>query len=155
MTMKKSKIVMTNLLSSVQRRDNTTRLDTTSLSQLLQDNTRRHNPVFSQLAEQYCDCSKPSACVEVIESDIKHTIPGGGAAGLSMYDWGAWDPVTGVPRIDCPDTVTHAHCKKLPVSCKHPSVKMFISFCHVIVVVCIGVLESIVRVYVCLKRRPG
>ena len=23
--------------------------------------------------------------------------------------WGAWDPVTGVPRIDCTDTVTHAY----------------------------------------------
>ena len=63
-----------------------------------------------------CDCSKPNAkpkvCdAEVIETDLKKGLPGGGARGLKGADWGAWDPVTGVPRIGCPDTVTHAHCK--------------------------------------------
>jgi len=84
-----------------------------SLSQLSQFNARR--PVLSSLAptssleEEYCDCSAPSKCVEIIETDVKKKLPGGGAAGLTIRDWGSWDPVTGVPRVDCPDTVTHAH----------------------------------------------
>ena len=85
--------------------------------QQLSDRTARDGPVFSQLAQttslnaKYCDCSAPSPCVEVEEADVKKKFPGGGAAGLSGNDWGSWDPVTGVPRIDCPDTVVHAHCK--------------------------------------------
>ncbi len=73
-----------------------------------------HNPVLTSLLEtqlaETCDCSKPKPCDEVIETDIKQKLPGGGAGGLSQDEWGAWDPVTGVPRIGCPDTVTHAHC---------------------------------------------
>ena len=61
--------------------------------------------------EQVCDCSEPSPCLEAIETDIKKKLSGGGAAGLRGLDWGSWDPVTGLPRIDCADTVTHAHCK--------------------------------------------
>ena len=71
-------------------------------------------PVLTSLLEtqltETCDCSKPKPCEEVIETDVKQKLPGGGAGGLSQNDWGAWDPVTGVPRIGCPDTVTHAHC---------------------------------------------
>ena len=71
-------------------------------------------PVLTSLLEtqltETCDCSKPKPCEEVIETDVKQKLPGGGAGGLSHNDWGAWDPVTGVPRIGCPDTVTHAHC---------------------------------------------
>ena len=63
----------------------------------------------TQLDQETCDCSAPTPCVEVIETDIGQKLPGGGAAGLTGLDWGSWDPVTGVPRVDCPDTVTHAH----------------------------------------------
>ena len=72
-------------------------------------------PVLSSLLEtqlaETCDCSKPQKCEEIIKTDLKQKLPGGGAGGLSKEDWGAWDPVTGVPRIGCPDTVTHGHCK--------------------------------------------
>jgi hypothetical protein len=75
-------------------------------------------PVLSSLLEtqlaETCDCSKPKKCEEDIKTDIKQRLPGGGAGGLRGLDWGAWDPVTGVPRIDCPDTVTHAYCKPRP-----------------------------------------
>jgi hypothetical protein len=64
---------------------------------------------MSSLEEQYCDCSAPSQCVEIANTEQKKKLPGGGAGGLSQDDWGSWDPVTGVPRIGCPDTVTHAH----------------------------------------------
>lgn len=63
----------------------------------------------SSLDEVYCDCSAPSQCVEITNTELRHKFPGGGAGGLSKDDWGSFDPVTGVPRIDCPDTVTHAH----------------------------------------------
>jgi hypothetical protein len=89
-----------------------------SLSQVLLDSTLQvRRPVLSSLAQtsqldaEACDCSAPRPCVEIIETDFSKKLPGGGAAGLKAYDWGAWDPVTGVPRIGCPDTVTHAHCK--------------------------------------------
>ena len=75
-------------------------------------------PVLSSLLEtqlaETCDCSKPQKCEEIIKTDRKQKLPGGGAGGLSKEDWGAWDPVTGVPRIGCPDTVTHGHCTSRP-----------------------------------------
>ncbi len=84
-----------------------------TLAQLSQ--LEKARPIMSALAltssldEEYCDCSAPTQCVEVTLTEEKRKLPGGGAAGLSKSDWGSWDPVTGVPRIDCPDTVTHAH----------------------------------------------
>ena len=75
-------------------------------------------PVLSSLLEtqlaETCDCSKPKKCEEDIKTDLKKKLPGGGAGGLRGLNWGAWDPVTGVPRIDCPDTVTHAYCTPRP-----------------------------------------
>jgi hypothetical protein len=89
------------------------------LAQLLeQAGSEPRGPVLSSLLQtqlvETCDCSKPKKCEEVIKTDLKQKLPGGGAGGLRGLDWGAWDPVTGVPRIDCPDTVTHAHCERPP-----------------------------------------
>jgi len=57
-----------------------------------------------------CDCARATKCTEILETELKPTsLQGGGAKGLSRSEWGAWDPVTGVPRIGCVDTVTHAH----------------------------------------------
>ena len=60
--------------------------------------------------EPVCDCSAPVKCSEALKTDIGTKFPGGGAGNLKSgtRDWGAWDPVSGVPRIGCTDTVTHA-----------------------------------------------
>jgi hypothetical protein len=88
------------------------------MEKMLQAGSAQRRPVLSSLLEtqlaEICDCSKPKKCEEDIKTDIKQRLPGGGAGGLRGLDWGAWDPVTGVPRIDCPDTVTHAYCKPCP-----------------------------------------
>jgi hypothetical protein len=69
----------------------------------------------TKLLEETCDCSAATRCVEILETDVTPGgLLGGGATGLTGTAWGAWDPVTGVPRIDCPDTVTHAHCERPP-----------------------------------------
>jgi hypothetical protein len=69
----------------------------------------------TKLLEETCDCSAATRCEEILETDVNpRGLLGGGATGLTGTAWGAWDPVTGVPRIDCPDTVTHAHCTPRP-----------------------------------------
>ena len=40
--------------------------------------------------------------------NVKGKLQGGGAGGLSGLSWGSWDPLTGVPRIGCVDTVARA-----------------------------------------------
>lgn len=68
-----------------------------------------------------CDCSNPKPCVyPTTTEDGSKTYPGGGAAGLRGLAWGAWDPVTGVPRIDCTDTVTHAYYTR---QCPSPEIQ--------------------------------
>ena len=86
-------------------------------------------PVLSSLLEtqlaETCDCSKPKKCEEIIKTELKQKLPGGGAGGLSQQDWGAWDPVSGVPRIGCPDTVTRAECTPRPARARRAVVHRF------------------------------
>ena len=60
-----------------------------------------------------CDCSATTTCELADEDDgdglDDSKFPGGGFAGLSKREWGAWGPVTMTPRIGCTDTVTHAY----------------------------------------------
>jgi hypothetical protein len=85
---------------------------------------RRDGPVMSSLMQMtmlpddtndVCDCSAPTKCTRTDEAETDDKLPGGGVTYSSgSIDFGAWDPVTGVPRIACTDTVTHSYCEKFP-----------------------------------------
>ncbi len=60
-----------------------------------------------------CDCKARKACVfptEIESRGVKH-FAGGGQGDISSdaNTWGAFDPVSKVPRLSCQDTVHHAH----------------------------------------------
>jgi hypothetical protein len=82
------------------------------------DNSRPpSSPIRTMLdlfsAVEDCDCKARKACVfptEIESRGVKH-FAGGGQGDISSdaKTWGAFDPVSKVPRLSCQDTVHHAH----------------------------------------------
>jgi hypothetical protein len=66
--------------------------------------------MLSDDTNDVCDCSAPTNCTRTETGD--KLLGGGVSYGSGSVDFGAWDPVTRVPRISCTDTVTHSDCEK-------------------------------------------
>ena len=76
----------------------------------VEEATRRGRSILLQTSldgAAACNCGEAKPCVNPVTTATGKVFPGGGVTASSgSAAFGSWDPITGVPRISCQDTVS-------------------------------------------------